>query len=174
MIMERIYNEIKELVGNKYDFFSLLGYVFWAFNIYLSISLLSGKILGIYFFAFILFLIFIVNFVFSSITSLYIDMQSDIPLRSKEIFYFYGLSSYISFLLIPLVYLFLFTNKNLYLIFLIGFFIWILRVWFVKKKTSFGVINSMIAVFFPHIIIFVCIFAFVLTISLISFIYLYG
>jgi hypothetical protein len=37
--------------------------------------------------------------------------------------------------------------------FSIFFLIWLLRIWLVKKKSGLGVINSIIAVFFPQILI---------------------
>ena len=170
----KIFDEIKEISGKGFEFVSLFGYIIAAFNISLSISFLLDLPFSLYMFLFFVFFVFVLNFIFSAITALYIDMQTDLSIRTRDFFYFYGITSYLSFLLIPFSYFYLYKGKGLYLFFIIGFFVWLWRWWFVKKKSSFGIINSIIAVFFPHIIIFVCIFAFVLTISIISFVYLYG
>jgi|YNPMSStandDraft_2_1061718.scaffolds.fasta_scaffold00118_11 hypothetical protein len=168
----KIFDEIKEISGKGFEFVSLFGYIIAAFNISLSISFLLDLPFSLYIFLFFVFFIFVLNFIFSAITALYIDMQTDLYIRAKDFFYFYGITSYLSFLLIPFSYFYLYKGKGLYLFFITGFLVWLWRCWFVKKKSSFGIINSIIAVFFPHIIAFVSFFVVTVIASIV--LYLYG
>ena len=168
----KIFDEIKEISGKGFEFVSLFGYIIAAFNISLSISFLLDLPFSLYIFLFFVFFIFVLNFIFSAITALYIDMQTDLSIRTRDFFYFYGITSYLSFLLIPFSYFYLYKRKGLYLFFITGFLVWLGRWWFVKKKSSFGIINSIIAVFFPHIIAFVSFFVVTVIASIV--LYLYG
>jgi len=154
--MEILYEEIRKFFNKRYNFFSLLGYFIGALNFYISALIISKYQFSLLFYIFISLLFFVFNFVFAAITSLYIDIQSDECLRASEIFYFYGLSEYLTLLFIPLTYFI--EYKTIYgfkylMTFSIFFLIWLLRIWLVKKKSGLGVINSIIAVFFPQILI---------------------
>ena len=170
----KVFDEIKQLTGNGFEFFSLFGYVIAALNISISLVLLTNLAFSLFMFLFFIFIIFILNFIFSSITSLYIDMQADTSLKARDIFYFYGISSYLSFLLIPASYFYIYKGRGIYLFFMVGFFVWLSRILFVKEKASLGFINSFIAVFFPHIIISVFVFLLIVSVSVCGFVYLYG
>jgi len=152
--MFALWEEIKRLFDKRYPFFSTLGYFFEALNFYLYLLIVNRLDFSILFFMFFFCMVFVGNFIFSAITSLYIDVQNNEQLRARDVFHFYGLSEYLTFILIPLAYIGFFKINPFFLITAVMFFIWILRIWMVKKCTDFGFINSVIAVLFPHIIIF--------------------
>lgn len=170
----KIFEEIRDISGEKFEIIALSGYIFAAFNISLSFSLIFKFSFSFYIFLLLIFVLFILNFIFSAITSLYIDMQVDNSFRMKDIFYFYGITYYLSFLLLPAVYFYLYKGSGIYFFLIIFFFLWLSRLLFIKHKTSFGFINSFVAIFFPYMLVMVLLFLFLITLSILSFIYLYG
>ncbi|HOJ86999.1 MAG: hypothetical protein ACP5SD_02280 [Elusimicrobiales bacterium] len=175
--MEKVYSELKDFFGSKYSFISSLGYFIGALNFYVSLLLTYKYEFSLMIFILIASVFFVFNFVFSAITSLYIDIQTEQHIRAKELFYFYGMTEYLTLLFIPLYY---FASagllksaflKGLFLVFLA---IWIFRIWLVKKKTGLGFINSLIAIFFPHILIITVGVVFVVAVSVMAFVKIYA
>lgn len=138
-----------------YNTFAFLGYVFGSFNLFLFILITYG--ISFDFFIYVAFMILFVsvNFVLSSITAMYIDMQRKTNVNGSEIFYLYGESGYLSFFLIPFAYFGMlkgFNGIEVLGFFIVAFCVWLYRVFGIKKKTGFSFLNSFVSVFFPHII----------------------
>lgn len=156
--MNGIYREIENFAGRGYSFFSILGFFIASFNFYIYFLLINNYEFSISFYIFISMLFFLLNFVFSAITSLYVDLNiEDVKITAKEVFYIYGITEYLTFLLIPLAY---FRISNIASIssiigsYIVVIGIWLLRISVIRKKTGLGFLNSVVAVFFPQIILF--------------------
>lgn len=171
--MEMI-NELKEKLGRKYNFTANAGYLLSAFNFYIAVNILFGFGFNVFLFIVIYSIYFVSNFVFSSITNLYIDIQTDEYIRSRELFYSYGITEFISFLFIPIAIIFINHPVLAYLLINSVFLlIWLVRVFIIKKISKLGYINSFIATFFPYILIVILIFVIIVisTIMILSKIY---
>lgn len=169
-----IINELKEKLGGRYNFAANVGYLLSAFNFYMSINILFGLSFNVFLFIVIYSIYFASNFVFCGITNLYIDIQTDQHIRSKEVFYLYGITEFISFLFIPIAIIFI--NHPALACFLINsvfLLIWLIRVFIIKKISKLGYINSFIAAFFPYILMVILSFVIIVisTIMILSKIY---
>ncbi len=156
--MERLYLEIRDFFKTKYYLVAGAGYVISAVNIYFFYSLLMKNTPVFLSLIVIAISIFFINFIFVAITSLYIDLQieGNNTIRPKELFYFYGISEYLTLFLVPVSYfhiLGVLKSFTFVIIFILFSLIWILRIWYVKKYSKIGFINSIIAVFFPQMLL---------------------
>ncbi len=138
-----------------YPAFAFLGYVIGCLNIYLFFLLSTRGIFSVFFYFFFFLLVVLVNFLLSSLTYMYLEMQKKNSISGSEIFLFYGESLYISFFLIPLAYLRIsgfIANAGAVLVFLLTIIsMWLWRIILIKRKTQIGFINAFVAAFFPHI-----------------------
>ena len=149
-----------------YNFFAFSGYVIASFNLFLFFLFLFRIGFDLFMFVSFMLLFIMANFILSSITAMYIDFQKDGIIKASDVFYLYGESAYLSLFLIPSVYLGTlktFRGIDIFAIFFVGLSVWLYRVFMIKKKTGFGFINSLVAVFFPHIILLTSLFIIITT-----------
>ncbi|MEF3279835.1 MAG: hypothetical protein K6357_02560 [Elusimicrobiota bacterium] len=174
--MESFLSEIERFYGKKYSFISTMGYFIAALNSYICFAIVAHTGFSVVVFIALFSFFFVFNFVFCGITSLYIDMQTDKHIRAKELFFLYGITEYLTLLFIPLAYLSIAFNKKSFipLVFIIFSLIWILRIWVIKRRSGFGMINAIASVFFPHILIFLLIFVIAVSGFFLSLFYGYG
>lgn len=160
--MVSLIDELKHNVKDKYPAISFWGYAFGSLNMYLAYLLVSKDVFR-YYVLFLLFIIFVFfNYIFSAITSLYVDFTSD-EVKPRDVFYLYGLTEYFTLLLIPVAYFSIYFNFNFQILeFAVFFSIWVMRIVFVKNRYKLGVLNSIVSVFFPHIMLFIILASFVM------------
>lgn len=139
-------------------FWSFLGYLFAGFNICLFFVMIFEVRFSLVFFVLLVSFMVCGNLILSSLTSLYLDLQTNSSPRAKELFYLYGISTYLSFFLPPVAFLkmggFLKGVTALAIFFLVGFFVWLYRILMIRRYTRLNLLNSAFATFFPHFIFF--------------------
>lgn len=161
-----------ELIRNSsfYRFFSLAGYALGVLNIYISVLLVTNASFSLFFYILLVFGLMLFNFLLSSLTYMYLDIQKDFKIRGTDIFMLYGESLYILFFLIPVVYFsiskIISLKQTLVFISIIIFTMIIYRIYAIKKRTGIGYMNCVVAFFFPHIF-----FSFFMVLVLVLFIF---